>query len=137
MAQVSVEILVTRDELDALIAELAALHQALAGSAGDPSELIAIGETAGESSFLAADLGEETFADHLRRRFGLPVRPRSLLDRTQSDLLRADPLDRAAIDARVRAALLGLTRRRNAPDWSDPHRTVEGMAPVPYDLIDF
>jgi hypothetical protein len=57
VAQVSVEILVTRDELDALIAELAALHQALAGSAGDPSELIAIGETAGESSFLAADRG--------------------------------------------------------------------------------
>ncbi len=137
--QVTVEILMTRGELDALIAELAALQQAASGSAADLSELLAIGTAAatGETSFLATDRGAQTFADHLRRRRQLPARPDSLLDRTQSDLLRADALDRAALDAKLRAALLGLTRRRNAADWADPRRTVEGMATVPYDLIDF
>ena len=137
--QVTVEILMARDELDALIAELAALQQAASGSAADLADLLAIGNAAatGETSFLGSDRGSQTFADHLRRRRQLPARPNSLLDRSQSDLLRADALDRAALDAKLRAALLGLTRRRNAPDWSDPRRTVEGMATVPYDLIDF
>jgi hypothetical protein len=135
--QVDVEILMTRDELDSLIAELAALQQALAGSAADPSELIAIGRATGEASFFATDRGSGTFADHLRLRFGVPVYAKGLLDRTQSDLLRADSLDRAALDGKLRAALLGLTRRRNAPDWSDPRRTIEDAGPVPYDGIDF
>ena len=30
-----------------------------------------------------------------------------------------------------------LIRRRNAPDWDDPRRTVDGMALVPYEAIDF
>ncbi len=135
--QIEVEILMTRDELGALIAELAALQQALGASVAESSEIFAIGKTAGESSFLAADRASETFADHLRRRFGLPIRPKGLLDRTQSDLQRADSLDRAAIDTKIRAALLGLTRRRIAPDWSDANPMVEGTAPVSYDLIDF
>jgi hypothetical protein len=99
--------------------------------------LSSIGKAAGEASYFSADRGEETFADHLRRRFGIPVRPKGLLDRTRSDLLLADSLDRAALDGKLRAALLGLTRRRNAPGWSDARRTVEGMAPVSYDGIDF
>jgi hypothetical protein len=135
--QVAVEILMTRDELDALIAELAALQQVVSGSAADSAELLAVGKAVGETSYFSADRGNETVADYLRRRYGLPVRPKSLLDRTQSDLLRADSLDRAAIDTKVRIALLGLTRRRNAPAWSDPGRTIEGMAPVSYDGIDF
>jgi hypothetical protein len=136
---IDMAILMDRDELDTLIAELAALQQAASGSAADLADLLAIGNAAatGETSFLAADRGSQTFADHLRRRRQLPAKPGSLLERSQSDLLRADAIDRAALDARLRSALLGLTRRRNAPDWSDPRRTVEGMATVPYDLIDF
>jgi hypothetical protein len=138
--QVTVEILMTRAELDALIGELAGLQRAASGTASDLEALLAIGNAAamGETSFLAADRGSQTFADHLRRRRGLPpARKDSLLNRSQTDLLRADSLDRAALIARLQAALVGLTKRRNAPDWSDPRRTVEGMATVPYDLIDF
>jgi hypothetical protein len=138
--QVTVEILMSRGELDSLIAELAALQQAASSPTEELGDLLAIGTAAatGETSFLAADRGAQTFADHLRRRRNLPpARPDSLLNRSQTDLLRADALDRAALDARLRDALLGLTRRRDAADWSDPLRTVEGMATVPYDLIDF
>ncbi len=133
----TVDVLLARDELDALIAELAGLQQALSASAVDPLDLSSLDKAAGETSFFSADRGSETFADHLRVRFQLPVRAGGLLDRTQADLLRADALDRAALDGKLRAALLGLTRRRNAPDWSDPSRMVEGMGTLPYDLIDF
>jgi hypothetical protein len=138
--QVTVEILMTRAELDALIGELAGLQRAASGTASDLEALLSIGNAAamGETSFLAADRGSQTFADHLRRRRGLPpARKDSLLNRSQTDLLRADTLDRNALVSRLGAALLGLTRRRNSPDWSDSRRTVEGMATVPYDLIDF
>jgi len=138
--QVTFEVLMARDELDALIAELAALQGATSGSSVDLAGLLAVGNAAatGEGSFLAVDRGTQTFADHLRRRRNLPpARPDSLLNRSQSDLLRADSIDRAALDARLRSALLGLARRRDAPDWTDPLRTVEGMAGVAYDLIDF
>lgn len=106
----------------------------------DLSELLTIGNAAasGETAFLATDRGDRTFADHLRRRQGLPPsRPDSLLRRSQADLLQADEPSRAALDARLRAAIARLIRRRNAPDWDDPRGTVDGMAPVPYDAIDF
>lgn len=134
---VSLELLMTRGDLDALIAELAALQQAASGSATDLADLLAVGRTAGPNSYFASDRGSQTFADHLRRRLGLPIRPGGPLDRTQSDLLRADSLELATLGARIRDALLVLTKRRNAPDWSDPGRTVEGMAAVPYDGLDF
>jgi hypothetical protein len=131
--QLDVGLLMARDEVDALIAEFAALQQAASGSATAVADLRAVGG----DSFFAEDRGPQTFADYLRRHRHLPIRADSLLERAQSDLLRADELDRAALDARLRDALLGLTRRRNATDWSEPGRTVEGMAAVPYDLIDF
>lgn len=137
---VEVEILMSRDELRALIAELAQLQQAASGTARDLAELLQIGTAAasGETSFLAADRGSRTFADHLRRRQGLPpARPDSLLRASQADLLRSDDLTLAALDARLRAGLLQLTRRLQDPDWDDPRRTVDGMALVPFAAIDF
>jgi len=139
-AMVTVEMLMSRAELTALIDELTQLQQAASGTARDLVELLQIGTAAasGETSFLAADRGSRTFADHLRRRQGLPPpRPGSLLGRSQGDLLRSDDLSLAALDARLRASLLLLTRRLQGPDWEDPRRTVEGMAPVPYEAIDF
>jgi hypothetical protein len=139
-AMVAVEILMSRDELKALIEELTQLQQAASGTARDLSELLQIGTAAasGETSFLAADRGTRTFADHLRRRQGLPpAKPGSLLARSQSDLLRSDDLTLAALDAKLRASLLQLTRRLQAADWKDPRRTIDGMALVPYEAIDF
>ena len=137
---VTVEILMTRAELDGLIGELTQLQQATRGAGRDLADLLQVGTAAaaGESSFLAADRGTRTFADHLLRRAGLPpARPYSLLRRSQADLLRADDLDRAALDARLRAAIARLVRRRGEPDWDDPRRTVDGMAMVPYEAVDF
>jgi hypothetical protein len=130
----------SRAELGVLIDELTQLQQASQGTTRDLSDLLRIGTAAasGETGFLAADRGSQTFADHLRRRQGLPpARPDSLLRRTQSDLLQADDLYRSALDARLGSSLAELIRRRNASDWDDPRRTIDGMAPVPYALIDF
>ncbi len=137
---VSVEILMGRDELRTLIDELTRLQQAASGTAKDLAELLEVGTAAaaGETSFLAADRGSRTFADHLARRGGLPPpRPGSLLARSQADLLNADDLSLAALDAGLRASLLRLTRRLSDPDWTDPSRTIDGMALVPLDAIDF
>lgn len=137
---VSVEILMARDEVRTLIDELTRLQQAASGSARDLEELLDAGTAAaaGETSFLAADRGSRTFADHLARRGGLPPpRPGSLLARTQADLVQADDLSLAALDAGLRASILRLTRRLADPDWADPRRTIDGMAPVPLDAIDF
>lgn len=137
---VTVDVLMFREELGILIDELTRLQQAAQGTAGDLADLLRIGNAAaiGETSFLAADRGDQTFADHLRRRQGLPSpRPDSLLRRTQAELLRADDPYRSALDARLAASLSALIGRHNAPDWSDPRRTIEGLGLVPYELIDF
>ncbi|SIO64723.1 von Willebrand factor type A domain-containing protein [Singulisphaera sp. GP187] len=139
-ALVSVETLMSRQELGALIDELTQLQLAAQGTARDLAELAEIGTAAaaGEASFLATDRGTQTFADHLRRRQGLPpARPESLLHRTQADLLQADDTSRAALNDRLAATLSELVKRRNSSDWDDPRRTVDGMALVPYALIDF
>jgi hypothetical protein len=57
--------------------------------------------------------------------------------RSQADLLQADDLYRAALNARLGASLDALIRRRNAPDWDDPRRAIDGLALVPYASIDF
>jgi hypothetical protein len=139
-ALVTIEVLMSRAELDVLIDELTQWQQAAQGSARDLADLLQIGNAAaaGETGFLAADRSSQTFADHLRRRQGLPPpRADSLLRRTQTDLLQADDSYRSALDARLGASLASLIRRRNDQDWSDPRRTVDGMALVPYALIDF
>ena len=139
-SMVSVEILMARDELRTLIDELTRLQQAASGTAKDLAELLEAGTAAasGETSFLAADRGSRTFADHLRRRGGLPPpKPGSLLARSQADLLHADDLSLSALDAGLRASLLRLTRRLGDADWNDPKLTIDGMAPVPLDAIDF
>lgn len=137
---VTVEVLTTRPELDALISELTQLQMAAQGTARDLSGLLQIGNAAaaGETSFLAADRGKQTFADHLRRRRGLPpARPDSLLQRTQADFLQSDDAARAALDARLASSLAELIRMRRTVSWDDPQRTVEGMALIPYALFDF
>ena len=137
---VTVEILMAPGELKALISELTQLQRAASGTARDLSELLQVGTAAatGETSFLEADRGSRTFAEHLRRRQGLPPpRPGSLLGRSQADLLRSDDLTLAALGAKLRESLLQLTRRLQAPDWQDPRRTIDGMALVPFESIDF
>ena len=137
---VTVEVLMARDELGVLIDELTQLQQAAQGTASELADLLRIGNAAasGETGFLAADRGSQTFADHLRRRQGLPpARADSLLGRTQADLLQADDLYRSALDSRLSATLAALVRRHRATDWSDPRRTIDGMGLVPYALIDF
>jgi hypothetical protein len=137
---VAVEILMSPAELKTLIAELTQFQQAASGRARDLSELLQIGNAAasGETSFLAADRGSRTFADHLRRRQGLPpARPGSLLSRSQADLVNSDDLTLAALETKLRASLLLLTRRLQSPDWRDPRRTIDGMALVPFEAIDF
>jgi hypothetical protein len=137
---VTVEVLMSRAELDRLIAELSAFQQAAQENARDLADLLRIGTAAasGETAFLAVDRGDQTFADHLRRRQGLPpARPDSLLHRSQADLLQADDLYRSTLDARLRLSIAQLVRRRNAPDWDDPARTIDGLALVPYKSLDF
>jgi hypothetical protein len=140
VALVTVEVLMARDELGVLIDELTQLQQAAQGTASELADLLRIGNAAasGETGFLAADRGSQTFADHLRRRQGLPpARPDSLLRRTQADLLQADDLYRSALDTRLSTSLAALVRRHRATDWSDPRRTIDGMGLVPYALVDF
>jgi hypothetical protein len=137
---VAVEILISHSELELLIDELTRLQQAAQGSAKDLSDLLRIGTAAasGETSFLAADRGTQTFAEHLGRRQGLPpAHPDSLLLRTQADLLQADDLYRAALNRKLSASLAELVRYRDSADWSNPKRSIDGMMMVPYALIDF
>jgi hypothetical protein len=137
---VSVATLMSRPELGSLIDELTQLQQAAQGTAHDLADLAEIGTAAatGEAGFLAADRGTQTFAEHLRRRQGLPpARPDSLLHRTQADLLQADDASRAALNDRLATSLAELIKHRNTIHWNDPRQTVDGMALVPYALIDF
>ena len=137
---VTVELLMSRAELTILIDELTQLQIAAQGSARDLSDLLRIGNAAaaGEAGFLAVDRGAQTFADHLRRRQVLPPsRPDSLLRRSQSDLLQSDDLYRAALDARLGDSLAELIPLRNSRAWTDPQKTIDGMALVPYRLFDF
>ncbi|MBX6316672.1 MAG: VWA domain-containing protein, partial [Isosphaeraceae bacterium] len=71
---VDVQILMARAELDLLIRELSQLQRAAQGTASDLADLLRIetAAAAGETAFLAADRADQTFADHLRRRQGLP-----------------------------------------------------------------
>jgi hypothetical protein len=135
---VTVEILMTKAELKVLIDELTAFQQA-AQSAHNLDELRRLGTAAaaGETAFLATDRGERTFADHLERQGFPPARTNSLLRRKQGDLTHADDNYRAALDARIRQSIARLVERLNDPDWDDPLRTVDGMALVSYELIDF
>jgi hypothetical protein len=137
---VTLDVLMSRDELDELIRELVGWQRAAASAPADLSDLARIGTAAaaGETSFLAADRGDQTFADSIQVRGGLPpARPDGLLSRTQSELLRADDAYLGALDRRLRSSIAALLRRRNDSDWSDPARTIDGLAPVAFDLIDF
>lgn len=137
---VQVNVLMTREELDALISELLAVQQAAQGTARTLDDLLRIGTAAaaGETAFLAADRGTTSFAEHLRRRQGIPpARPDSLLRTTQRDILQADDLTRAALDERLGTCIERLVGRRAEADWDQPGRTLDRMAPVPYEWIDF
>ncbi|WP_435006836.1 vWA domain-containing protein [Tundrisphaera lichenicola] len=137
---IEIEILMTAGELKSLIDELTQFQQAASGTARDLSELLEIGTAAasGETSFLAVDRGHRTFAEHLRRRQGLPpARPESLLRRSQADLLQSDDLTLAALDKKLRESLARLSTRLLDTDWQDPQKTIDGMALVPFEAIDF
>jgi len=137
---VTVEVLVSRPELETLISELTQFQIAAQGTSRDLLELTQIGTAAaaGEETFLSMDRGNETFAEHLRKRQGLPpARPDGLLSRTQADLVQADDATRAALMERLATNLVHLIRLRNEIKWDDPTDSVDGMALIPYMLIDF
>ncbi len=76
-ALISIETLMSREEVGTLIDELTQLQLAAQGTARDLADLAEIGTAAAagpESSFLAVDRGPQAFGDHLRRREGLPPR---------------------------------------------------------------
>jgi hypothetical protein len=138
-AMAELEVLVSREELDVLITELIGVQQAIDSGASNLSELLRLGAAAavGESSFLTADRGRLTFAEHLRRLQGLPPgRPDSVLRRTQADLIQADEPTREAVRERLRTAIERLVRRRADPIWDDPRRSLDGQATIPYSWID-
>jgi len=138
-SMIALEVLMAREEIDGLIAELDAFARASRSEATGPAELARVAEAAaaGESSFLATDRGTETFSDHLRRRRGLPPgRPDGLLARSRDELAQADDLYRDALATRVRTAIAGLIRLRDAADFADRRRSIGGMVPVPFELID-
>ncbi len=137
---VELELLMSRQELALLIQELTELQRAVQGTTRDLTELLRIGNAAvaGETTFLSVDRGDQTIAEHMRRRRELPPpRSESLLRRSQTDLLQADELFRAALEARLRSSLTQLIQRLHEDDWNDPRRTIDGMALVPYAPIDF
>jgi hypothetical protein len=137
---VRLRVLIQRAELDWLVSELSALQQAVQGDVRELEDLVRIGTAvaAGETAFLAEDRGQMAFAEHLRRREGLPVlRPDSLLQRSQRDLLQVDETTRAALDEALSTALARLLELRQADPWSDPARSFHGFVTVPFDWIDF
>ena len=132
---VTVEILLGRDGLDIAVAELSALQEANGGDARDLEEM---SRQVPASSFFAEDRGPLTGSAHLARRLGLPPgRPEGLLARTQAEFLQADGPARAALEARLRANLTELIRRRADPGWDDPDRSIDGLMAIPHRLIDF
>ncbi len=137
---ITLEVLMSRDELDLTIRELAQLQSAISSDSRDLSDLLKIGTavTSGEMSFLAVDRGGQTFAEHIRRRQGLPpARSSSLLARSQADLLDADDAYRSTLASQLQRVLGELARRRDSADWDDPTKITDGKATVPYELFDF
>ena len=137
---VTLEMLLSRDELDTLIGEFSALQQAARGSADDLGKLLEAGTAAasGETSFLSQDRGKQTFADHLKRRQGVaPAGSNSVLNLSRTDLMRSGSVERKELDRRLGEGLRKLVQRRSARDWSQPGKTIEGRALVPFAWIDF
>lgn len=136
---VSLKVLMTRAELDALIREYLGVEAAAQSSGNIADALVGIttAAAAGETTFLARDRGRLTFDEHIRRLQGLPAgRPDSLLHRTRADLLQADQVTRAALADRLSTAVGQLVRQRASIAWDDPLATVSGMALIPYEWID-
>ena len=136
---VTVEVLMNRAELDALIADLVRIQQLVQSDADATVELGRIGDAAasGESAFLDSG-GGRTFAEGLRGARGLPpAPPESLLQRSATDVLQADEPYRLAVLERLSEAIAVLIRRRDEINWDDPKATASEMALVPFDAIDF
>ena len=137
---VTVEVLLNRGELDALIGDLVRIGQLVQSDAGATVELRRIGDAAatGESAFLDRPEDGRTFAERLRGARGLPpAPPDSLLQRSETDVLQADEPYRLAVLERLSEAIATLIRRREEIDWGDPKASVSGMALVPFQAIDF
>ncbi len=113
---VTVEILLSRDELDTLITRLSAMPR-------DADDLRAIvnATASGELNFLNADRRSLSAEDQVKRRHAFPSGPAAVTD----------------LNTRLRAAVSGLTKLRDSISWSDPNHTADGRASVPFDLIDF
>ena len=111
---VTVEALVSRDEIDQVVAELAAIDRSPIPRPTLPL-VNAIG--LGELSFLDVDRTRLTPDETARRRSALPA-------------------SRPAAD-RVRPALAEWSRLKSMPDLFDPGRTVGIYAAIPIDRLDF
>lgn len=136
---VSLGVLMSRPEVDRLVHEYLGVQVATQAAPEEVARLIEIGTAAaaGETAFLEGDRGDLTFDEHLRRWHGLPPgRSDSLLRRSRQDFLQADVPTRAALADRLSAAIGRLVRFRDAGDWNDPTRSVDGLLLVPYEWID-
>lgn len=137
---VSLELLMSREELDRLIDDLRGFHQAILSDAATPAELIRTlsSSASGDRGFLDRDRGNETFADYLLKQGLPPSKPGSLLRRRQLDLTQTGPLLRVELEAALSRAVARLIERRESGDWLEPARLVDrSMSWVPYEPIDF
>ena len=113
---VTIEILLSRDELDNLISLLSA-------TAIDPVAVraIVVAASSGELKFLQADLGSVSAEEWLRRRRAFP-----------------DPIQSTGdLATRVRAAIDGLAALRDTVARPESRTGVEAKVAVPFALIDF
>lgn len=136
---VRLELLMSRAELDRLIEDLRDFHRAILSEATSLTELIGMlaSTTSGERGFLDRNRGSETFADYLSRQGLPPARAESPLRRRQTDLLQTDELLRKELEDALARAILELTRRREAGDWTKGPLVDKTMTWVPYAPIDF
>jgi hypothetical protein len=113
---VAVNVLLSRDEIETLIARLST-------STGDPDDLraIVVAASAGELDFLTEDLRTLTPEDRRKRRAAFPAR-------------RTLPVD---LNVRVRAAIDGLARWRDSTNWPEPSQAADARTTIPFTLLDF
>jgi hypothetical protein len=113
---VTLDVLVSREELETLISRLSTQK-------GESDELRAIinATAAGEMAFLKSDLRGLTSEEQVKRRKAFP-----------------SPIPQSgSVAERLRTTLQALGKIRDETSWSDPRQTVDGRVLIPFDLINF
>ncbi len=113
---VTMGVLLSRDELDTLIARLNS-----AADNADELRAVVNAAAAGEFDFLTADLRGLTAEAQVKRRKAFP----------------APPANAADIKTRISTAVEGLSGLRNDIRWSNAQELIDGRAVVSFDLMNF